>query len=104
MRLDADVYVLRHQDDAAIGMHLLQVYDDGNDLVIGLAAGERGRERGRDRLGLNEQPPARRAAAARLEWNAGAQIAGADRAGRGDQLVQIARGLARVARNLGPAL
>ena len=39
----------------------------------------------------------------RLERDAGADIAGADRAGRGDQFVQIARSLACIARDLGGA-
>jgi hypothetical protein len=36
------------------------MHDDGDDLVVGLAAGERRRQRRRDRLGLQEKPAAAR--------------------------------------------
>src|SRR5207302_9283983 len=69
MRLDAHVDILGYEDDAALRVQPLQVYHDRDDLVVGLAAGERWRQGGRDRLGLQEQPPARRAATRGLERN-----------------------------------
>ena len=103
MRLDAHVDVLGYEDDAALRMHTLQVYYDRDDLIVGLAAGERWRQRGRDRLGLQEQPAAGRASARGLERNTARDIAAADRHCGGNQLVEVARSLARVARNFGDA-
>jgi hypothetical protein len=77
MRFDAHVDVFRHQDDAVIGMDAA-VHDHGNDLVVGLASSERGRERGRDRFRLDEQPSAGSAALRGFEGDAGADVAGAD--------------------------
>ena len=37
------------------GCSVLQMHDDGEDLVVGLAVGERGRQHRRDRFGLQEQ-------------------------------------------------
>jgi len=84
-------------------MQAREVHYHGQDLVVGLAADERRRQLRRNRFGLQEQPTGRRAAARRLERNACRDVAAADCDSRGHQLVKIARGLPRVARDLGHA-
>ena len=103
-RLDPQIDVLGDQDHVATWVVAREVHDDRDDLVVGLAAGERGRQRCRDRLGLQVQP-SRRGVAGFLRQRDTLH----DRlvAGTGEpahQLVEKARRLPRVARNLGDAL
>ena len=81
------------------GVQVLQVHDDGEDLVVGLAVGERGGQHGRDHLGLQVQPAGGGAARLLRERDAFDDAVGR----RGDELVQEARDLPRVARDFGDA-
>ena len=78
---------------------MLQVHDDREDLVVGLAVGERGGQHGRDHFGLQIEPSGGGAARFLGERNAFDDAVGR----RGDELVQEARHLTRVARDFGDA-
>ncbi len=84
----------------ALRVHVLQVHHDGEDLVVGLAVGERRGQHRRDHLGLQEEPAGGGAARLRRERDALDDAVGH----RGDELVEKARRLPRVARDLGDAL
>ena len=94
--LDAHVDVFRHQDDLTLLLRFLQVFDDADDLVVGLAAGQAGRQRAVDGFGLQEQ-----LAFGRLVAVAGERYALGDVVlQRADDFVEVTAGLARVARDL----
>ncbi len=78
---------------------MLQVHDDGEDLVVRLAVGERGRQHRRDDFGLQKQPSRGGAAGLDRERNALGDAVGHG----GDEFVEKPRGLPRVARDLGDA-
>ena len=78
---------------------MLQMHDDGEDLVVGLAVGERGRQHRRDHFGLQIQLAGRGTAGFDVEGNA----VGDSVRHRRDELVEEARGLPRVARDFGDA-
>ena len=79
---------------------MLQVHDDREDLVVGLAVGERGRQHGGDDFGLQIQPAGGGAAGLHRQRNALDDAVGH----RGDELVEEARHLTGVARDFGRAL
>ena len=56
-RLHAHVDVLRHQDHVAVGVAVLQPAHHAEDLVVGLAHGQAGRQRRLGGLRLEEQAP-----------------------------------------------
>ena len=102
-RLDPHVDVLRHQDHIALGMVLCEVHDDGDDLVVRLAARERRRQGRRDILRLQEQAARRRAIGFDVQRNT-LRDAFAGLALRGDEVIQPPAHLPRVARDLRHAL
>ena len=66
-RLDAHVDVFGHQHDRAVRVGFVQKFNDADDLVVGLAAGEPHGQNAADGLGLEEQPPGRVLGAMRLQ-------------------------------------
>src|SRR5688572_4664804 len=95
-RLDAHVDVLRHQHHFALRLALLEGAHDGKDLVVGLARGERRGQAAVHRLGLQKQPAARL-----LSFPGSYQQALLYRFQiPGDDLVEEAARLARVARDV----
>ncbi len=98
-RLDPHVDVFRHQDHAALGVQMLQVHHDREDLVVGLAVRERGGQHGGDDFGLQVQPPGGGAAGLHRQRNAFDDAV----RHRGDELVEEARSLPRIARDFGDA-
>ena len=95
-RLDAHVDVLGDQDHLALGVGFLQVLDHADDLVVGLAGGKPRRQLAVDRLGLQEQPAGRLLVAGVVERDALGDVLD----GLGNDLVEEAARLARVARDL----
>ena len=93
--LDAHVDVLRHQHHVSSRMHILQRAHHAEDLVVGLAGGQRRGQRARHRRGLEEQPAGRVGVA-----QARQRDAVLDRVlAHGDQRVERTADLARVARH-----
>src|SRR6185503_374899 len=74
LRLDAHVDVFRHQDHLALRLALLQVAHDRQDLVVGLARGERGRQVTVDRFGLQIEPAAGNRPGLRLDRDSGGDV------------------------------
>ena len=102
-RLDPHVDVLRHQDHVALRMGLRQMHHNGDDLVVCLASGQRGRQHRRNVLGLQEQPPCRRAVRFGRQRNPlGDAFAGVAQCGH--QFVEETAHLAGIARHFGHAL
>jgi hypothetical protein len=93
-RLDAHVDVFGHQHDFALRFFLLQIAHHGENLVVGLAGGEGGRQLAVDRLGLQEQAPLRLLPVFRLDRQPVLDVLA------GDDLVEEAARLARVARHV----
>ena len=82
-------------------VHLLQVHDDGEDLVVRLAVGERRRQHG---VVIASVCRKSRPGAAPPDLASSAMPSAMPFRHRGDELVEEARYLARVARDLGHAL
>ena len=98
-RLDPHVDVLAHQDHVALRVQMLQMHDDREDLVVGLAVRERGRQHRSDHLGLQVELAARRTARLGVERDA----LGDSVRHRCHELVKKARRLPRVARDFAHA-
>ena len=99
-RLDAHVDVLGHQDHLAARVGFLQMADHGEDLVVGLAAGQRRGQLAVDRLGLQEQAAGRLLVALRRQRDAIVDVGLAVV----EQTIEEAADLTRVARDLRHAL
>ena len=72
--LDPHVDVFRHQHHLTLGFPLLQRAHHGEDLVIGLAGGQRRGQRAVHRLGLQEQAPFGALPILRLDDQAGLDV------------------------------
>ena len=86
------------------GCVLVEVHHHADDLVVGLAVRERRRQRRGDEVGLQEQAAGGGAARLLLQRDALRDALDAGLGVRGDELVEEARRLAGVARDLGGAL
>ena len=100
-RLEAHVDVLRHQHHGPRRMRVLQCADHAEDLVVGFAGRQRGRQRLRHRMRLEVEAAAGILVAECRERDAEVDVVVA---GRADQRVERATHLARVACDFGHAL